>query len=95
MMCIFGLPCHWAGIRELFPEEYEKVRQDEIRLGFTLDNKKDLDTYVGDAESCVRDSDPVALYQLVTGKFTVGDIYSAGPWEFPAGAFRGAEGGPC
>lgn len=95
MMCIFGLPRHWAGIRELFPEEYEKVRQDEIRLGFTLDNKKDLDAYVGGAKSCVCHCDPVALYQLVTGKFTAGDIYCAEPWEFPAGAFRGTEGGPC
>lgn len=44
---------HWAGIRELFPEEFEAVKNDEERLGFTLDNKKDLEEYVGDAESCV------------------------------------------
>lgn len=95
MMCIFGLPCHWAGIRELFPEEYELVRQDEIRLGFTLDNKKDLDTYVGDAKSCVYRGDSVALHQLVTGQFTAADVYCSGEWVFPIGAFRGADGGPC
>lgn len=94
-LCIFGLPCHWAGIRELFPEEYEKVRQDEIRLGFTLDYKKDLDSYVGDAKSCVYRGNPIAINQLVTGEFTAADIYCTGEWEFPAGAFRGAEGGPC
>ena len=95
MMCIFGLPCQWAGIRELFPEEYEKVRQDEIRLGFTLDNKKDLDTYVGDAKSCVFHGDAKALHQLITGEFTTDDIYCSGTWDFPTGAFRGSEGGPC
>lgn len=94
-LCIFGLPRHWAGIRELFPEEYEKVRQDEIRLGFTIDNKKDLDAFVGNAESCVYHGDPNALHQLVTGEFIVKDIYCTGAWDFPAGAFRGAEGGPC
>lgn len=95
MMCIFGLPCHWAGIRELFPEEYEKVCQDEIRLGFTLDNKKDLDAYVGDAESCVYHGAPKALHQLVSGDFSVEDVYCDGAWRFPAGAFHGSGGGPC
>lgn len=95
MMCIFGLPCHWAGIRELFPEEYEKVRQDEIRLGFTIDNKKDLDSYVGAAKSCVHHGNPLALHQLVTGEFTAHDVYCSEEWSFPAGAFHGADGGPC
>ena len=52
-MCIFGLPKHWAGIRELFPDWYEQFRNAEIELNFTLDNKKNLDEYIGDAESCV------------------------------------------
>lgn len=95
MLCIFSLPSHWAGIRELFPAEYEAVRQDEIRLGFTLDNKKDLDSYVGDARSCVCHSDPRALHQLVSGDFSAEDVYCAGAWRYPAGAFHGAGGGPC
>jgi 3'-phosphoadenosine 5'-phosphosulfate sulfotransferase (PAPS reductase)/FAD synthetase len=92
--CIFSLPCHWAGIRELFPVEYEALRQDEIRLGFTLDNNKPLDEFVGDAESCVYHGNQTALRQLVSGGFTRSDIYSP-EWDFPAGAFRGSEGGPC
>lgn len=95
MMCIFSLPQHWAGIRELFPEEYEAVRQNEIRLGFTLDNKKALDEYVGNVESCVIHTDRKALHQLVTGEFTAGDIYQTKEWSYPAGAFKGSEGGPC
>jgi len=95
MCCIFSLPCHWAGIKELFPEIYEAFRQDEIRLGFTLDNKKNLDEYVGSAESCVYRGDPKALHQLVTGQFSPADIYQDGKWKFPAGAFKGSDGGPC
>lgn len=92
--CIFSLPRHWAGIRELFPAEYEAIKQDEIRLKFTLDNKKPLDEFVGDAESCVYHGDPKALRQLVSGEFTKKDIYTTS-WDFPAGAFQGSEGGPC
>ena len=85
------LPQHWAGIRELFPEEYEAVRQDEVTLGFTLDNKRTLDEYVGNAESCVVRTDRKALHQLITA----GDIYRTNELSYPAGAFRGSEGGPC
>ena len=95
MCCIFSLPSHWAGIRELFPKEYEALRQDEIRLGFTLDNKKTLDEYVGEAESCVYHGEPNALHQLITGQFSQTDIYQTGEWTFPAGAFKGSDGGPC
>lgn len=95
MCCIFSLPSHWAGIRELFPETYEAFRQDEIRLKFTLDNTKTLDEYVGDSESCVYYGNPKALTQLLTGKFSQTDIYQSGEWTYPAGAFKGSEGGPC
>ncbi len=94
-MCIFSTPRLFAGIRELYPEEYAALRQDEITLGFTLDNKCDLDTYIGDAKSCVYRGDTRAIHSLLTGEFTTGDVYRKGVWEYPAGAFRGAEGGPC
>lgn len=96
MMCIFSLPKHWAGIKELFPQEYEAVRQDEIRLGFTLDNKKTLDEYVGNAQSCLNRSNERVIQQIMTGEFTEDDIYTPEEsWDFPVGAFGGSEGGPC
>lgn len=96
MMCIFSLPKHWAGIRELFPEQYEAMKADEERLGFTIDNKKNLDEYTGDADSCVSHANLRALEQLKTGSFSTGDIYTDPErWQFPAGAFKGSEGGPC
>ncbi|XCH78293.1 MAG: phosphoadenosine phosphosulfate reductase family protein [Candidatus Dehalobacter alkaniphilus] len=95
MMCIFSLPKHWAGIRELFPDEYQAMKDDEHRLGFTIDNKKGLDEYTGEAESCLSD-DQTAIMQIKTGTFMVSDVYTKpGTWAFPAGAFKGSDGGPC
>lgn len=93
MMCIFSLPKHWAGIRDIFPEEVEAVKRDEETLGFTLDNKKDLETYIGSAESCVY-WDQEAIEEIKTGAFPAERMYTEN-WRFPAGAFGGAEGGPC
>lgn len=93
--CIFSTPKLFAGIRELYPEEYELLKQDEIVLSFTLDNKCDLDAFVGDAASCVHWEDEAAIRSLITGEFTVRDVYVEGEWRYPAGAFHGAEGGPC
>ena len=94
-MCIFSTPKLFAGIRELYPEDYALLKKDEEILGFTLDNKCDLDTFVGDAESCVYHGDLAAIHSLVTGEFTADDVYVKENWMYPAGAFHGAEGGPC
>ena len=93
-MCIFSTPSLFAGIREIYPAEYEALKQDERILGFTLDNKKCLDDFVGNAESCVYWKDRAAVRSIRTGKFSAGDVYVK-DWKYPAGAFHGAEGGPC
>ena len=95
MCCIFSLPSQWAGIKELFQEEYSALCHDEVILGFTLDNKKTLNEFVGNAKSCVYNGDQKALTQLITGQFTHDDIYQNGEWKFPARAFKGTNGGPC
>lgn len=94
-MCIFSTPKLFAGIRELYPEEYALLKQDEKILGFTLDNKCDLDTFVGNTKSCVYHGDKQALRSLITGEFAIDEVYVKGIWKYPAGAFHGAEGGPC
>lgn len=93
-MCIFGLPKHWAGLRELLPDWVAEVEEDERILGFTLDNQKTLSEYIGDAKSCVCHDNPKALHQLITGEFRLDDVYSE-YWALPSGAFQGAGGGPC
>ena len=94
-MCIFSTPKLFAGIRELYPEEYALLKQDEKILGFTLDNKCDLDTFVGNTKSCVYHGDKQALRSLITGEFAIDEVYVKEIWKYPAGAFHGAEGGPC
>jgi 3'-phosphoadenosine 5'-phosphosulfate sulfotransferase (PAPS reductase)/FAD synthetase len=96
MMCIFSLPKHWLGIKELFPQHFEEVVQDEKTLNFTLDNKKTLEEYIGGAESCLKTDDQEAIRQLKTGVFRPEDVFiPENQWEFPVGAFGGSEGGPC
>lgn len=94
-MCIFSTPTLFAGIKELYPDEYELLKRDEIILGFTIDNKKSMDEFVGQAKSRVYPGDRKAIHSLQTGKFTVDDVFVKGKWMYPAGAFHGAEGGPC
>lgn len=93
--CIFSTPELFAGFKELYPEEFEEMKNDEITLGFTLDNKCDLETYIAGAKSCLYTGDTEAIRSLVTGEFTEKDIFIDGQWKYPAGAFHGAEGGPC
>lgn len=94
-MCIFSTPKLFAGIKELYPEEFEALVQDEKILGFTLDNKCDLNTFVGNEKSCVVRTDKEAIESLLTGQYTPEQIYVKGEWHYPAGAFHGAAGGPC
>lgn len=94
-MCIFSTPSLFAGIRELYPEDFKLLKQDETILGFTLDNRYDLETFIGNAESCVYHGDEKAIHSLITGEFGADDIYVDGAWHYPAGAFHGAAGGPC
>lgn len=94
-MCIFSTPKLFAGIKELYPEDYEALKHDEEILGFTLDNKCSLDDFVGNTVSCVYHGDTKAIESLITGEFSTNDIYIKGKWMYPAGAFHGAEGGPC
>lgn len=93
-MCIFSTPSLFAGIKEIYPKEYEELRQDEKILGFTLDNKKCLDDFVGNAKSCIYWQDKSAVRSIRTGSFSAEDVY-VDDWRYPAEAFHGSEGEPC
>lgn len=94
MTCIFSTPRLFAGIKELFPEEWEALKQDEKKLGFTLDNKMDLETFVGSTSSCVIKKDTKALESVLSGVYDENDIFVK-DWQYPPGAFHGADGGSC
>lgn len=93
-MCIFSTPRLFAGFRELFPDDFAELQHDEEVLGFTLDNKKNLNDFVGCAESCVCWDDKEAIHSILTGEFGADDIF-VDNWEYPVGAFHGANGGSC
>ena len=93
-MCIFSTTRLYAGFNELFPEDFKELHEDEVRLGFTLDNKKDLYEFIDGAESCVVRTDEAAIRSIQTGEFSVEDVYVEA-WRYPAGAFHGADGGSC
>ncbi len=93
--CIFSTPELFAGFKELYPQEFEEMKHDEKALGFTLDNKCDLETYIEGAKPCLYKGDKEAIHSLITGIFTESQIFIDGQWKYPAGAFHGAEGGPC
>lgn len=94
MMCIFSTPRLFAGVKELFTDAYASLRHDEEVLGFTLDNKKNLDEFIGDTPSCVCWNDKKAIHSILTGEFGTEDIYTEN-WNYPVGAFHGADGGSC
>ena len=92
--CIFSTPTLMAGYKELYPEEFRLLCEDEARLGFTIDNKKCLEEYITGAMSCLDTSDRQAFHSILTGEYSVGDIF-VDDWHYPIGAFHGAEGGSC
>jgi hypothetical protein len=92
--CIFSTPPLMKGFKEIYPVEYAALRQDEQRLGFTVDNRKNLDEFIAGAKSCLVPDDKQALHSIQTGEFSVRDIF-VDDWKYPAGAFHGAEGGSC
>lgn len=75
MMCIFSTPRLFAGVKELFPDDYAALRHDEEVLGFTLDNKKNLDEFIGDTQSCVCWKDKAAIHSILTGSDLIGLVH--------------------
>lgn len=78
------------GFSEIYPDEYKELRDDEERLGFTLDNKKNLDDFICGAKSCLCLDDKQAVHSIKTGEFTVDDIF-VDDWKYPVGAFHGSD----
>lgn len=93
-MCIFSTPRLFKGFSELFPEDFAELHEDEKRLGFTLDNKKDLFEFIDGADSCLVTTDEAALRSVRTGDFSKDEVFVS-DWKYPAGAFHGADGGSC
>lgn len=63
-------------------------------LGSHWTTKRIFDEFIGDTQSCVCWKDKAAIHSILTGEFNTDDIYT-NDWNYPVGAFHGADGGSC
>lgn len=94
-MCIFSMPYHFKEIQEVLPERFNQLLKLEKSLNFTIDNKKDLMSYIKGAKSCVPNPDNELIKIAQSTDLPENYIINNNTWELPVGAFHGAEGGPC
>jgi 3'-phosphoadenosine 5'-phosphosulfate sulfotransferase (PAPS reductase)/FAD synthetase len=95
-LCIFSMPQHFKGVKELMPERFDKLVEVEKELGFTVVHKMDLNTYIGQAESCVpKDLEKSTLDIIRTGIVPKDYVLlkEGEEWKLPSGAYKGCEGG--
>lgn len=96
--CIFSMPHHFATAKELMPDTFYRLVEIEKELGFTLDSKKDLINYVGNAKSCIPINIEKSIIDIVkTGQVPFEYIIASQSeeWKIPSGAYKGIEGGAC
>jgi len=96
--CIFLQPSAWRAFQEIYPERFAKLVQLERRLGFTIDNKKDLISYVGNSKSCIPEDIDLNIIKMLRTGVVPDDYISLGRgdrWILPSGAYSGNENGPC
>ena len=66
-----------------------------IKLKPRVDGRTDSEHFfIGDTQSCVCWKDKAAIHSILTGEFNTDDIYT-NDWNYPVGAFHGADGGSC
>lgn len=93
--CIFSLPCHMKGIKEVIPSLFNRLEELEKELNFTIDNEKDISQYIQDAKSCVPDDVDEIYKDIVNTGLMPSNYFNIDKWVEPHGAYLGSEGGPC
>lgn len=91
-MCIFSQPKHFKGIQEIMPNRINQLANLERELNFTIDNNKDIISYMEGACSCLINPDPY-LIECAISRELPSDYLISHNWEIPAGAFQGCDGG--
>lgn len=93
--CVFSSPDHWAMMREIAPERFNRLVEMERELNFTIDHKYSL-TQLADSGTVKIPYDVLnsrLIKKALQGEFNAEDLI-ADRWEIPAGAFKGYAGGP-
>lgn len=95
--CIYCIPDYWACMREILPGQFNQLVELEKELNFTIDHKYTL-TQMANMGSIKRMPKDVLnsrfIQKALKGDFSPKDFFTE-KWELPAGAFRGAAGGPA
>lgn len=92
--CIFSTPDLWHMLREIDPEGFKQISEMEKELGFTIDNSLSVEEMANRGKSRIP-PDAQRYVEMALGKeFSPKDVF-VDNWKMPAGAFHGAEGGPC
>ncbi|MED4285076.1 phosphoadenosine phosphosulfate reductase family protein [Priestia megaterium] len=94
--CIFSSPNHWAMMRQIAPERFEKLVDLEKEINHTIDNKLTLEEKAkkGNLDLLPAGEELKYWTKIAMGKvFSVEDIIVQ-DWKLPIGAFRGSAGGP-
>ncbi|MCG8539529.1 MAG: phosphoadenosine phosphosulfate reductase family protein [Clostridia bacterium] len=96
--CIFSQPKHYKGLEQVLPETFNALVKIEKEINFTIDNNKDLMSYIENSESCLPKNPDMNLIKYINTGLLSDDyvsLNSSEAWELPCGAFHGADGGPC
>lgn len=91
--CVFSTPDLWHMMREIAPERFNYLVELEKELNFTIDNNLTLSQMADKGKSRIPDGKERLVKLALEGGITTEEFFQE-KWELPAGAFRGAEGGP-
>jgi len=88
--CIFGNPNQWASVKEVMPDNFERIANYESEFGVTIQRKKSVreNAESGTAYDAINDK---IKTELISTSYTNSIIIN--DWELPAGAF-GESNGP-
>lgn len=95
--CIFSTKDLWAMMREIAPDRFQRLVQMEKDIGHTIDtNRIPLEVIAaqGSIERLPKDYRLSQWVSLALNRSFRKEDLIMDQWELPAGAFRGAEGGP-
>ena len=94
--CIFSTADLWAMMREIAPERFQRLVDVEKELNHTIDPRMSLEekANIGSLDRLPKDARTSKWVNMALSRNITKEDLIVDKWELPAGAFRGAKGGP-
>lgn len=93
--CIFLDKSSLATLRDLYPEAFAQLAQDEANTGYTIAREGDVTRRAAAASPFARATDNPVMAAIANGDAPLGAVrISPADWRLPLGAFKGHGGGP-